>query len=141
MTDEACLEILKRIRYPQGIFCEKCKKTTGHHKITGRTAYSCSRCRRHVYPLTGTIFEKSTTSLHLWFYAMFLMTQTRAQLSARKLQNELGVTYKTAWRMHRQIVTLMSQNNGDLLAEPNSKIRRWTFFNKFEIKVVSKKGR
>ena len=141
LTEDACIEILKRIRYPQGIYCEKCKKTTGHYKISGRTAYSCTYCRRQVYPLTGTIFEKSTTSLHLWFYAMYLMTQTRAQISARKLQYELAVTYKTAWRMHRQIYMLMSQNNGDLLAGPSEKVRKWTFFNKFEIKVVQKKGR
>ena len=43
----------------------------------------------------GTI-SKVVTSLHLWFYAMYLMTSTRCGISAKQLERELGVTYKTA---------------------------------------------
>ena len=43
------------------------------------------------------------TSLHLWFYAMYLMTSTRCGISAKQLERELGVTYKTAWRMFHLI--------------------------------------
>lgn len=53
--------------------------------------------------MKGTIFEKSTTSLQLWFYAMFLMASTRCGISAKQLERELGVTYKTAWRMFNKI--------------------------------------
>ena len=53
--------------------------------------------------MKGTIFEKSSTSLHLWFYAMYLMTSTRCGISAKQLERELGVTYKTAWRMFNRI--------------------------------------
>jgi transposase len=138
-TDDACLEEIKKTRYPGGIHCYRCYKTTNHYRVAGRTAYSCKYCRNHVYPLAGTIFEKTTTSLRLWFYAMYLMTQTRADLTAKDLQRELGVTYKTAWRMYTQIYKLMAQNKGDLLTEkPDSIIRKWTFFNKFELKVVEK---
>ena len=30
---------------------------------------------------------------------MYLMTSTRCGISAKQLERELGVTYKTAWRM------------------------------------------
>ncbi|HEX8690277.1 MAG TPA: hypothetical protein VF729_08540 [Solirubrobacterales bacterium] len=53
--------------------------------------------------MKGTIFEKSTTSLQLWFYAMFLMASTRCGISAKQLERELGVTYKTAWRISSKI--------------------------------------
>ena len=53
-----------------------------------------------MHPTAGTIFHKSSTSLHLWFYAMYLMTSTRCGISAKQLERELGVTYKTAWRMN-----------------------------------------
>ena len=46
--------------------------------------------------------------LHLpapWFYAMYLMTSTRCGISAKQLERELGVTYKTAWRMFKLIRT------------------------------------
>lgn len=60
--------------------------------------------------MAGTIFEKSTTSLRLWFYAMYLMGSTRCGISAKQIQREIGVTYKTAWRMFKQIRTLMSED-------------------------------
>ena len=43
--------------------------------------------------------EGSRTPLHKWFYAMFLFSQSRHGVSAKELQRQLGVTYKTAWRM------------------------------------------
>ena len=87
-SDESCLDEIKKLRYPKGIYCGLCRKITKHYKIRNRTAYSCELCRNHVYPLSGTIFEKSATPLRLWFYAMFLMTHTRGKISARKLQKE-----------------------------------------------------
>jgi transposase len=152
-NDEVCLEEIKRLRYPNGVFCITCKAIKKHYKISGRTAYSCVGCRRHVYPLSGTIFTKTSTPLRLWFYAMFLMTHTKADISAKQLQRELGVTYKTAWRMSQAIRTLMRQNNGDLLLGPiefdevqpqdhgENRIFKWIFFNKIEFKVVQKKSK
>jgi hypothetical protein len=55
--------------------------------------------------MKGTIFEKSTTSLHLWFYAIYLIASTRCGISAKQLERELGVTYKTAHRMMKKVRT------------------------------------
>lgn len=60
--------------------------------------------------MAGTIFEKSSTSLHLWYYAMYLMASTRCGISAKQIQRETGVTYKTAWRMFRQIRSLLCED-------------------------------
>ena len=115
-NDDACLEYIKEQRWPNGIVtCNKCKKETKHHRVTGRTAYACDYCGTHIYPLAGTVFEKSTTSLRLWFYAMYLMGSTRCGISAKQIQRETGVTYKTAWRMFKQIRSLLSE--GDLQLE------------------------
>jgi transposase-like protein len=109
--DAACLEWLKEQRYPGGIAaCEKCGKDRKHHKVSGRPAYACDYCGSMISPMAGTIFEKSTTSLRLWFYAMYLMSATRCGISAKQIQRETGVTYKTAWRMFKQIRTLMSED-------------------------------
>src|SRR5437660_4215743 len=79
-----------------------------HSWVTSRTAYACDHCGNHIYPLAGTIFEKSTTSLRIWFQAMYLMGSTRCGISAKQIQRETGVTYKTAWRIFRQIRSLLS---------------------------------
>jgi ISXO2-like transposase domain len=63
--------------------------------------------------MKGTIFEKSTTSLHLWFYAMYLMASTRCGISAKQMERELGVTYKTAHRMMKQIRTNLMHDMDD----------------------------
>lgn len=45
---------------------------------------------------------------------MYLMVQTRAGISAKQLERMLGVTYKTAWRMFKQIRLLMAQDSSML---------------------------
>jgi transposase len=109
-TNDACLEYIKEMRWPDGIaYCEKCEKECKHYRVTGRTAYACEFCGNHIYPLAGTIFEKTTTPLRSWFHAMFLMGATRCGVSAKQIQREIVVTYKTAWRMAKQIRTLMAE--------------------------------
>src|SRR5580692_11448910 len=109
-TDDACLEQIKEQRFPGGVtVCAKCEGPRKHYRVAGRTAYACATCGNHIYPLAGTIFEKSTTSLRVWFQAMYLMGSTRCGISAKQIQRETGVTYKTAWRMFRQIRSLLSE--------------------------------
>ncbi len=113
-NDEACLLRVMEMRYPGNVVkcdSEECAgKLRKHHHVSGRTAYACDYCGKHIYPLAGTIFEKSSTSLCLWFYAMYLMGSTRCGISAKQIQRETGVTYKTAWRMFRQIRMLLSED-------------------------------
>ena len=108
--DAACLEYIKVARWPSGIFCEKCQRVTKHHRITTKKVYSCDYCGTQVSPMADTIFHKSATPLRSWFHAMFLMASTRTGISAKQLERELGVTYKTAWRMFTQIRKLMAED-------------------------------
>jgi transposase len=109
--DDACLESIVKMLFPDGIVCRNicCDGVKPHHKLTNRKAYSCAYCGTHVYPLAGTIFEKSSTSLKSWFYAIYLMASTQCGISAKQLERELGVTYKTAWRMFKQIKELLGE--------------------------------
>ncbi|MGA2635921.1 MAG: IS1595 family transposase [Terracidiphilus sp.] len=109
--NDSCLDWLKGQRWPSGLVpCEKCGKERKHHRVTGRPAYACDYCGSMISPMAGTIFEKSSTALRTWFYAMYLMSATRCGISAKQIQRETGVTYKTAWRMFKQIRTLMSED-------------------------------
>ena len=114
-THLQCLEAVKQMQFPEPYTCPKCNTIQKFYPVSGRTSYACNSCGHHIYPLAGTIFEKSTTPLDLWFFAMYLMAQTRSGTSAKQLERMLGVTYKTAWRMFKQIRLLMAQTDGNML--------------------------
>jgi transposase len=114
--DAACLDALWREKYaPDGhtADCPKCEKPRRFHRTRTRASYTCDTCGLHVHPMKGTIFEKTTTPLHLWFYAMYIMASTRCGISAKQLERELGVTYKTAHRMMKKIRTELMADAGD----------------------------
>jgi transposase-like protein len=106
--DATCLEWLKNRLYPDGIFCDACQAVTKHHRVKSRPSYSCDHCGHHVHPTADTIFHKSSTPLTTWFYAVYLMASTRCGISAKQIQRETGVTYKTAWRMFKQIRSMLT---------------------------------
>jgi transposase len=119
--DAACLDMLWRERYaPDGhtAECPKCERSRRFHRIKTRPTYCCDSCGHAISPTAGTIFHKSSTSLHLWFYAIYLMSSTRCGVSAKHLERELGVTYKTAWRMFNLIRNkLMTEDDEPLSGE------------------------
>lgn len=112
-TDEACLDHLFNVRFGQGTECPKCKRAAKWYRLASEQAFSCQWCGHHVHPMVGSIFEKSRTPLQLWFYAVFLFTQTRHGVSAKELQRQLGVTYKTAYRMGKLIREHMAAVDGE----------------------------
>jgi len=107
--DEACLNYIWRERFsPDGehAHCGRCETERVFKRYATadrRPAWYCATCGFRIHPLKGTIFEKSSTSLQMWFYAMYIMASTRCGVSAKQLERELGVTYKTAWRMFNLI--------------------------------------
>jgi transposase len=115
-TNDACLDYLKERYYPNGTSCPKCGKESRFHRIKGRSAYSCQFCGTHVYPTAETIFHKSTTSLQLWFWAIYLVSSSKCGISAKQLGREIGVTYKTGHRMLKQIRTLLNEDGDGRLS-------------------------
>src|SRR4051812_20799572 len=119
--DDACLEYLWRTRHSadgEHAHCPKCDQDRVFKRYaTGqqRQSWTCTGCGHHVHPTAGTIFAKSSTSLQLWFYAMYLMASTRCGVSAKHLERELGVTYKTAWRMFNKIRNVLMADDGEPL--------------------------
>lgn len=114
-TEEACLNHLFDVRFGQGFECPRCERPSKWFRIKAERAYSCQWCGNHLHPTVGTPFEKTRTPLQLWFYAIFLFTTTRNGVAAKELQRQLGVTYKTAWRMADLIRKHMGDVDGDNL--------------------------
>ena len=118
--DSACLDWLVAHFYPHGseglIPCPTCGRETKHYRVKSRTCFECQFCGHQEYPMRGTIFEGSSTSLRLWFHAIYLMASTRCGISAKTLERETGVSYPTALRMFRQIRTLLGQDEDEVFS-------------------------
>ena len=112
--DEACLKRIMVVRYGgTELDCPKCGVRGKFYRMTKDRGYVCQHCGHHLHPCVGTPMERSRTSLHKWFYAMHLFSNSRHGVSAKELQRALGVTYKTAWRMAHEIRKYMARVDGE----------------------------
>lgn len=108
-NDETCLEHIMSVRHGLRHTCRKCGVIDAtFHRLAKRPAYACAHCGDHVYPCAGTVFQDTRTPLTMWFYAIYLFVATRHGVSGKELQRQLGVTYKTAYRMGMQIRKLIA---------------------------------
>lgn len=114
-NDDACLHKLYKLRFT-GLICPKCSSDNEFKRVKGRRSYQCPGCGFQLYPTQGTVFEKSTTPLTYWFYAIFLQTTTRNGVAAKELERQLDISYKTALRMAHQIKKLMADKEQTQLA-------------------------
>ena len=102
-TEIACVEHFITIRYNNKVICKHCTAINTHHRKDHPKMFQCSSCNNSFSIFKGTIFEKSDTDLRKWMYAIHLFLNSKKGISGYQLQREIGVTYKTAWRMLRQI--------------------------------------
>jgi len=100
-TEDKCLEY---------VFKQKYGSVEGYYRVSDRKCWAHKDTGHQIHPLAGTIFAKSSTPLTLWFHAIFLFSSSKNGVSAKELQRQLGVTYKTAWRMGHEIRKLMEQD-------------------------------
>lgn len=107
--NETCLEHLFQTHHGHKA-CPKCGKIGNYHRQKNTAHYVCSCGGHQISPKAGTIFEKSDTDLVKWYFAIFLMSQSRNGVAAKELERSIGVTYKTAWRMQKQIRLLMTDD-------------------------------
>ena len=110
--DDACLEHLFRTRYGNKPVCPKCGQIDTFHRLRKMPAYTCN-CGHHIHPMAGTPFTSTRTRLTTWFHVMFLFCASRNGVSAKEVQRQTGVTYKTAWRMCNLIRQYMGWVDGD----------------------------
>lgn len=143
-NDTACLEYIFDAGHKR-----KCRCGGRYKKVASRRQFQCSGCRSQIAPTAGTVFNKSKTSLILWFHAILSFYNAKGEISAKQLERDLEVTYKCAWRILsiiRLVLKVIPSNNSrnlsytDILAiasrpiqgirRKNKKYRKLIFKNK-----------
>ena len=108
-TQKKCLEYLWKQKYSLLKNCPHCGEDTKFYLIEDKKRY-VSSCGHSMFPTKGTIFYKSSTPLTLWFHTIYLFSVSKNGVSAKELERQLGVTYKTAWRIANKIRSLMNES-------------------------------
>ena len=117
-TDEACREILTRLRWPEGVMCPRCK-TPDVWWVDSRKQFTCSECSYQFSVMSGTIFNDSHLALPLWFMAVLLICEAKKGMSASQLKRtiwgEHKGSYKTAWYLCHRIRAAMASAEKNML--------------------------
>lgn len=106
-TEEKVIENFIRIRYKEKPACNHCGSIKVYQMRRNTRFFTCNDCGNSFSIFKGTVFEKTTTDLRKWMYAIHLFLNGKKGISGLQLKREVGVTYKTAWRMLKQIRTAM----------------------------------
>jgi ISXO2-like transposase domain/Transposase zinc-ribbon domain len=136
-TTAQCVAYLEKMRWPQGVRCLVCggdkiskfvtnettrertnrKGETKEVRVPARHLYTCLEpsCGFQFSPTAGTIFHDTHLPLEKWFQAVALMCNAKKGLSAKQMERDLGVTYRTAWYLNHRIRKAMEDGAPGLL--------------------------
>ncbi len=107
-TDEQCRTLLKKLRWPFGVECVRCKSKRTFEVATQKK-FECVECGYQFSVLTQTIFHDTHLALETWFMAVLLLCEARKGMSANQVKRTLGVSYKTAWYLCHRIRAAMKE--------------------------------
>jgi transposase-like protein len=103
-SDEAsCSTFMFKRRWPDGFVCPACSRGRFAALKSRPRLYECLDCGRQTSITAGTAMHRSKLPLTTWFWAAHLMTTHSNGMSALRLQDQLGVTYKTAWLLTQKL--------------------------------------
>lgn len=100
--DANCRELLKELRWPDGVECPRCG-CTSISRISTRDQYDCNECRYRFSVTAGTIFDNTNLPLWKWFVAIYMMLESKKGVSAAQIARTIDVSYPTAWHLCHRI--------------------------------------
>lgn len=102
----AAREYLESLRWPAGPVCPHCAAGQRAFRLRPRPerqlrpgVWKCTACAKQFTVTVNTLFEDSKLPLHKWLQALERLRRTAAGVTARDLEQELGITYKSAWKL------------------------------------------
>jgi len=113
-TDAKCRDLLRRLRWPNGPECPRCKEQAVELE-TEKQLFYCKSCDYQFTVTAGTIFNDSHLPLTKWFMAVLLLCEAKKGMSACQIQRTLGISYKTAWYLCHRIRAAMNELDKPML--------------------------
>ena len=114
--DEAsCAAFLFERRWPGGFVCPVCGHGGAAALKSRAYTYECSDCGRQTSITAGTALHRAKLPLTVWFWAAHLMSTHSNGMSARQLEDQLGLTYRTAWLLTQKLRRSMVDPDRDPL--------------------------
>ena len=112
----ACLALFERLRFPGGLYCMACgaSEVAGQHftrHLSRPGLLTCGGCRRQFTLTSGTAMHRTRLPLGQWLRAIWLIISSSKGMSARKLSEMLGITYKVAWHLGHRIRAMMADES------------------------------
>jgi transposase-like protein len=104
--EEQCFEALLSARRAAGMPCPACDNPRFY--VCARRV-GCTKCNRRWSITAGTVMAATKLKLAVWFRAMHIMSSTKQAVSAVELGRRLGVSYPTAWYVHKRLRHAMTQ--------------------------------
>jgi transposase-like protein len=110
-TEESCKKYLAEKRWPNGVDCPLCGNTKVWHVTHRPFHWICKKCHKNgnrFSVISGTVFENTKQPLRTWFKVIFLMYNSKKDMSALQIQRILGIgSYETAWYMCHRVRAAM----------------------------------
>jgi len=113
-SEAECRDHLRKLRWPQGVKCLRCRSDKVSW-LENQKKHQCKSCRYQFSVTTGTIFHDTHLPLWKWFLAVYLIVEAKKGLSANQLKRTLNVSYKTAWYLSHRIRDALKEVDAQLL--------------------------
>lgn len=97
-TQRRCVKYLEKLRWNNKPVCPKCGyermyRVRGYRQLP----YQCVKCGHRFSVINGTIFEYTMMPLPKWFMLINLMMNAKQGVSAKQIERNVGIDYRTAW--------------------------------------------
>jgi len=120
-TQEEVFTYFKRVLYNGKVKCNHCHSERVYQRRTTPKLFDCNECGNTFSMFKDTVFEKTTTDLKKWMYAIYSYLSSEGELTISQLQREIVVSYKTAWRMLKKIRDLLDSGERESILKGGKK--------------------
>ena len=114
--EEACLQTIVKLRWPEGFCCPYC-----HHKkgwlLQTRHVFECADYHHHTSITANTLFHNTKLPLVKWFWCIYWLSSDKGSISALRLTKLIGVCGESLF-LRKLVLGIPAQASGKNLTRP-----------------------